>query len=154
MCYIFDNSSNQDNKNEKDNMSILDRTNLNFEIELKRIEEEKFKMFNDFDLEIYGNNGIGSGYSYLTEDPIDTQFSDRNDVFDASHGKNNTKLEDLSKPNLKTTEQQDIDLSCKGSIGNFVEEWIRKEGYNEHHEDKDESYFRKILSNNWDIMVN
>jgi hypothetical protein len=154
MCYIFDNSSNQDGKNKKDNRSILDKTNLNFEIELKKIEEEKFRMLSDFDLEIQGNNGIGSGYSYITEELIDTQFSNRNEVFDVSHNNNNAKPEGLSKPNLINTEQHNIDLFCGDNMGNFVEEWIKEEGYNKYRKDENESYFRKILSNNWDIMTN
>ena len=149
MCYTSNNLDDLNKyKDKKDLKSILEKTNSNFENELKRIEEEKFKMFNDFDLELYGNNGIDSGYSYTTEEYIDTKFSDKSDVFVASHHNNNTKSENQSKTTLANSKSHNIDTSCKVDIDNFVEEWVKKEGYNKYHKDKNESYFRKILSNN------
>ena len=155
MCYTSNDPNDLNKyKNKKDLKSILEKTNSNFENELKRIEDEKFKMFNDFDLELYGNNGIDSGYSYTTEEYIDTKFSDKSDVFDVSHYNNNTKSENQPKTTLTNINPHDIDMLCKGGIDNFVEEWVKKEGYNKYHKDKNESYFRKILSNNWDILTN
>ena len=66
---------------------------------------------------------------------------------------NNAKQYFYENSKEKDENYIDVDLDEKNHIDLFIKEWIEVEKYNNFHKTTKESYFRKILSNSWDFIV-
>jgi len=88
-------------------------------------------------------------YKWKVSDTVNTNFEEQMKKIDK------TKFENLKSysNNNKNEEFIDIDFLENFKLEKYVTQWINKEGFHYFHEDTKESYFRKVLSNNWDFIV-
>lgn len=66
-----------------------------------------------------------------------------------------TKFENLKNSTINDFNKEfiDVDFLQSSDIEKYINNWINEDGFHHFHENKKESYFRKILSNSWDFIV-
>ena len=76
-----------------------------------------------------------------------------NRLLDGINSSFENKINDIDKSKFTDFEVVNNEIVDKIDLNNFINNWINKDGWHHFHTDTKESYFRKILSNSWDFII-